>query len=129
MFGLCVHFKIYPVLYALPFYFYIDRPMGATQRRLTEKVRSNPRLAVLPVFLRAPFFSRNRLIFTFVSAGVFISLTGVFYALYGYEFLHEGYIYHVTRKDNRHNFSLFFYYIYLSFETLTKVQSLLTFLP
>jgi phosphatidylinositol glycan class M len=103
--------------------------MGATQRRLTEKVRSNPRLAVLPVFLRAPFFSRNRLIFTFVSAGVFISLTGVFYALYGYEFLHEGYIYHVTRKDNRHNFSLFFYYIYLSFETLTKVQSLLTFLP
>ena len=26
MYGLCVHLKIFPILYAIPFYFYIDRP-------------------------------------------------------------------------------------------------------
>eukprot|EP00825_Cyclidium_porcatum_P012259 TRINITY_DN16396_c0_g1_i1.p2 TRINITY_DN16396_c0_g1~~TRINITY_DN16396_c0_g1_i1.p2 ORF type:complete len:192 (+),score=18.08 TRINITY_DN16396_c0_g1_i1:558-1133(+) len=49
--------------------------------------------------------------------------------MYGYIFLYETYLYHMIRKDNRHNFSIYFYYIYLNYDEITKIQSILTFLP
>lgn len=103
-YGFCVHFKIYPILYSIPFYLFIDRPMNLEKRELFDK-----------------FFTYNRLVFTFVSASMFLALMGIFYLIYGYHFLYEGYLYHLVRKDNRHNISLFFYYIYLNFEELTQV--------
>ncbi|XP_050518429.1 GPI mannosyltransferase 1 [Diabrotica virgifera virgifera] len=41
-------------------------------------------------------------------------LTWYFYSLFGYTFLYETYLYHVLRKDPRHNFSLYFYLQYLT---------------
>jgi phosphatidylinositol glycan class M len=55
--------------------------------------------------------------FGLVSGGVFIVLAAYFYQLYGYDFLHETYFYHLTRRDNRHSCSAFFYEIYLNYET------------
>jgi phosphatidylinositol glycan class M len=103
-FGLVVHFKIYPILYALPMYFYIDRQRGE-------------------------FFTKNRVAFTLISAGLFFILLAYFYYIYGWEFLFETYLYHLTRKDNRHNFSVYFYYIYLNFEQVSIFQSVLSFIP
>lgn len=104
-YGFVVHFKIYPILYALPMYFFIDN----------EK--------------KPGFFTKNRLLFVFLSAGLFLALLGIFYFMYGWEFLWETYLYHLTRKDNRHNFSVYFYYIYLDFENVSAIKSVLCFLP
>ena len=103
-FGLVVHFRIYPILYALPMYFYIDRH---TNR----------------------LFTKNRIIFTSISAGLFLAFLAYFYRIYGWEFLYETYLYHLTRRDNRHNFSVYFYYIYLNFDKVSILQSILSFVP
>ena len=105
-YGLSAHFKIYPLIYALPMYFYIDY---------------NP--------IRWTLFTKKRLQFALISAGIFIGLFLLFYVIYGYEFAYEGYFYHLVRKDNRHNFSVYFYYIYLNFTGLSLTQSILTFVP
>ena len=58
----------------------------------------------------------------------FLLLFGYFYSLYGDEFVHETYFYHLIRKDNRHNFSVYFYQIYLRFKGQNYVKTA-AFLP
>jgi len=106
MYGTAAHFKIYPLIYSLPMYFFID----ADRKGWT-------------------LFTKKRIMFALVSASVFVGLFLVFYAIYGWEFAFEGYFYHLIRKDNRHNFSIYFYYIYLNFAGVSLIQSILTFLP
>ena len=38
-----------------------------------------------------------------------------FHSSWGYPFLYESYLYHVHRRDHRHNFSPYFYLIYLTY--------------
>lgn len=104
IYGLAVHFRIYPLIYSLIFYFSIDAK--ASQ-----------------------FFTKNRVIFTLLSAGVFFLLILAFYGIYGYEFVYETYLYHFLRKDNRHNFSMYFYPLYLTYDNYAKWVGLLAFVP
>ncbi len=99
-YGLSVHFKIYPIIYSIVFYLYIDNN--------SELIKSGHKWKALTT----NFFTKNRLVFTFVSASTFLSLGFYFYYVYGYEFLYEAYLYHFVRKDNRHNLSIYFYMIY-----------------
>ncbi|KAM3130306.1 hypothetical protein pb186bvf_017602 [Paramecium bursaria] len=108
VYGFVVHFKIYPIIYALPLYFYIDSS-------------SNKIFGYI--------FSKDRIKFSLISGGLFIALLIIFHFIYPDRFLYETYIYHLIRKDNRHNFSPYFYFIYLSYSSITKVQSILTFIP
>eukprot|EP01017_Pseudomicrothorax_dubius_P046098 TRINITY_DN8072_c0_g1_i1.p1 TRINITY_DN8072_c0_g1~~TRINITY_DN8072_c0_g1_i1.p1 ORF type:complete len:418 (-),score=102.08 TRINITY_DN8072_c0_g1_i1:112-1365(-) len=105
-YGLVVHFKIYPILYSLPIYFFIDHQRKAST-----------------------IFLRNRIKFAALSASVFIVLFIIFYAKFGSVFLNETYLYHLSRKDNRHNFSIFFYFIYLNYDQISPIISILAFLP
>lgn len=59
-----------------------------------------------------PNFDQLQLISGCISSLSF--LTWIFYELYSYNFLYEAYIYHLVRKDTRHNFSLYFYLQYLT---------------
>ena len=120
VYGLSVHFKIYPIIYSIVFYFFIDCDRVAIlggKKKMTEILFTN-------------FFTKNRLVFTVVSAGTFLSLTALFYHIYGYEFIYEGYLYHLIRKDNRHNYSVYFYMIYQTYDMESStLMSLLMFIP
>jgi len=76
-YGLSVHFKIYPIIYCFVFYFYIDCDRAMIRQ-------GKPLQAITSQY---HFFSRNRLVFTIVSASTFIGFTALFYHIYGEEFL------------------------------------------
>lgn len=61
----------------------------------------------------------------------FFSFFVLFPISYGWVFLHETYLYHLTRSDTRHNFSPFFYMLYLTSDWthLQRYLSLIAFIP
>lgn len=89
-YGLAVHVKIFPILYIIPFYFWIQNLAG---------------VSIL-------YPSKLFIWFSLISGSTFIIISSIFYTFYGFDFLNETYLYHITRLDHRHNFSLYFYYIY-----------------
>lgn len=104
-YGLATHLKIYPAVYA-------------------------PGIALLLLgrrWRRAGV--RRLLVFAAVAGAVFFGLGAACYALYGHDFLHETYLYHVTRRDHRHNFSPYFYVLYLGADGGGAAASLLYFVP
>lgn len=128
-FGAAVHLKIYPIVYALPIELFLnERNFGAARwGALQGHSHEEPRGIVGRV---VAFLNPVRVKFALVSAGTFFALTGTFYVMYGYEFLFETYLYHFVRADNRHNFSLYFYDLYLRYDTPSKLGvALVAFFP
>ncbi|KAJ1942631.1 GPI mannosyltransferase 1, partial [Linderina macrospora] len=117
LFGLAVHLKIYPIVYALPILVVLDSSVFEPDVQ-----RAKSWIGRLVNTYRVQFFVG--------SAGVFFALNLVMYAVYGREFVDETYLYHVTRKDHRHNYSMWFLPIYLTFQSPASViMGLLSFLP
>ena len=120
-FGLAIHFKIYPIIFSFVFYFYIDCDHDLIASG------GNPYRAIIS---KKGFFTWNRVWFTIMTVGTFVGLTGLFYYIYGYEFLYESYLYHFVRKDHRHNNSVYWYLIYQLFdEPNSTLIGILTFVP
>ncbi|KAK4562098.1 hypothetical protein RGQ29_004817 [Quercus rubra] len=142
-FGLLVHFRIYPIIYVLsillildPYVFRYGRKPALQNwgRTEQESPRSNciTRLAALfhPWSTLRTALTKERILFGFVSGAVFLFCTALFFCLYGWDFLHEALLYHLTRTDPRHNFSIYFYHIYLQLENeILVVEKLISFLP
>ena len=135
IYGFAVHFKIYPIIYAPSIFLYL---------LYKEYVRNNKKeLAPIPFCQRFCFkvISTIKMVFTYsltkvalsfvlISSSVFFVFLGVFYKLIGYKFLYEYLLYHLIRKDHRHNYSIFYYTIYLTYDNdFSKYLSLVTFLP
>jgi len=115
-YGLSVHFKIYPIIYSFVFYLFIDSDKKAILEGKSSIFKN--------------FFSANRIKFTVISAMTFIGFTALFYAIYGYEFLYESLLYHFIRKDNRHNYSVYFYTIYQMYDRPSSTMfAILAFVP
>ncbi|KAJ2469456.1 GPI mannosyltransferase 1 [Coemansia sp. RSA 2322] len=129
LFGLAVHLKIYPIMYALPLLVILDRATfdvrpasPPSQPRKRSDGTTGARLAGL--------VNAHRVYFFVVSSGVFFLLGAAMYSMYGTEFVHETYLYHVSRKDHRHNYSMWFLPIYLTFRSPASVaMGLVSFMP
>ncbi|XP_075674631.1 GPI mannosyltransferase 1 isoform X2 [Castanea sativa] len=142
-FGLLVHFRIYPIIYVLSILLILDPYVFRYGRKPTlqnwgrteqESPRSTciTRLAALfhPWSTLRTALTKERILFGFVSGAVFLFCTALFFCLYGWDFLHEALLYHLTRTDPRHNFSIYFYHIYLQLENeILVVEKLISFLP
>ncbi|XP_027341362.1 GPI mannosyltransferase 1 isoform X3 [Abrus precatorius] len=137
-YGLVVHFRIYPIIYSIPIILVLDpnffpsnqkpvlRNWNAVQEQRPKD--GNGWHTLHNLFKNT--LTRNRLIFGLVSGLVFLFCTGLFFCLYEWEFLHEALLYHLTRTDPRHNFSIYFYHIYLRYGHDTSVvEKLISFLP
>lgn len=106
-YGLAVHLRVYPAIYALALFLWLGR--GETSEE-----------TVWTHLCRRPFARRTRggtstpqVRFVAWSVGTFAACGLAGYAAYGDAFLENTYLYHLRRADNRHNFSAYFYDIYL----------------
>ncbi len=109
VYGLAVHWRIFPIVYAPAVLLFLGRENMNTSRKVRGSERRSSRLSA---FLAA-YVSVKGVVFGLVSAGVFFALGAAMHGMYGREFLDETYLYHLTRVDPRHNFSFFFYPAYL----------------
>lgn len=97
--GLAIHLRLYPLLFSLAYFLSLNAaPIKSALHFIVSVLRPN----------------RKQLLFIAGTLFSLTSITGYFYHKYGWEFLYETYIYHLERKDTRHNFSLYFYMQYLS---------------
>jgi len=65
-------------------------------------------------------FTKQRMTFFFSAMVSFTVTTGLAYHLYGLKYINEAWIYHFTRKDSQHNFSIYFYLYHLGFSPLIE---------
>ncbi|XP_047321638.1 GPI mannosyltransferase 1 [Impatiens glandulifera] len=137
-YGLVVHLRIYPIIYALPIILALESlHFRLGKKPLLEQWNSelssdcqNVNRGFQLRGILGNLFTRERLMFGLTSGAVFFVFTGLFYYLYGWEFLHEALLYHLSRADPRHNFSIYFYHIYLHYENkLSVIEKLISFLP
>ncbi|KAH9966634.1 glycosyltransferase family 50 protein [Russula dissimulans] len=104
--GLCTHWKIYPVIYGVSCVGVIGR------ERQHASASSSARWI-------DDFVNAKTARFAVISAGTFFVLGICMYSVWGYPFVHETYLYHLHRLDHRHNFSPYFYQIYLTHPSIS----------
>ena len=109
LFGLAVHWRVYPIIYALPILRHLALK-HQQQPKQQQQPQEQPRRGALVAGLASP----RGLVFGAVSGGLFLALAALFHRAYGPAFLHESYLYHASRSDPRHNFSSYFYPAYLA---------------
>ena len=99
LYGFSVHFKLYPIIYAPALALFINHRYSGARHR--------------PWWSLAELFNRQRVLFALSSVVAWAMPTALYYQCYGWEFVWEAYLYHFARTDHRHNFSPYFYLLYL----------------
>jgi GPI mannosyltransferase 1 subunit M len=120
--GLAIHAKLYPVIYTLSYAAFLAPPPSPSRTNAAAPYKNATPSAHSPKSLDARVLWRwvKRLltplpvVFGVVSVLTFAALTYGAYVGYGPTSLQEGLLYHVGRVDHRHNYSIFWYPIYLA---------------
>ncbi|KAF8070903.1 hypothetical protein HT031_000984 [Scenedesmus sp. PABB004] len=120
LYGLAVHLRLYPILYAPGIVLHLAharlaRRAGADkqQARAAHGRRGparRPRWACWAAAVAAEGAA-----FGGLSGAVFVALGGACFALYGRPFVAEAFLHHLGRRDPRHSFSPYYYPAYLAF--------------
>ncbi|EOA81529.1 GPI mannosyltransferase 1 [Exserohilum turcicum] len=105
--GFAVHFKIYPIIYAVSIVLFLDE----TQFNTAGEANSQSQSLIGQI---KAFLNPSRLMLAFYSLLTFASLNLLMYSIYGWPFLEHSYLYHLIRSDHRHNFSPYSTILYLS---------------
>ena len=124
VFGLVVHFKQYPVIYALIIYCFLrHQPQSSHSSSQKTVNRSSSFIA------RLNPFNTDRVLF-FAAALITFTLTTYYcYLKFGEVYINEGWLYHFSRIDKQHNFSVYFYLYYLAGDDYIKLIAKLAFVP
>lgn len=97
LYGLSIHLKLYPIIYSLSFYFYIvtRKPYMKTQTKVYYWIKT-----LTPNSSHFKFF---------ISSGISLALSSyISYIYYGQDYIEQSFLYHLKRKDLKHNFSIYF---------------------
>ncbi|WVQ98817.1 hypothetical protein IAU59_005948 [Kwoniella sp. CBS 9459] len=113
--GLAVSWKIYPAIYVPAIWSFLARPRPRPRSASRNKHEEDA---------EGGWFGWRVWRFGVVAAMTFGIVNGILWAIWGLPFLEHTYLYHLTRQDHRHNFSPYFYPIYLSFYTKLVSSSL-----
>ncbi|KAL6761415.1 PIG-M-domain-containing protein [Haematococcus lacustris] len=123
-YGLAVHMRIYPIIYAPSIV------LGLVQRRwsaghqpglqiMRERAPWQPSRPVAHTWCQreAVLLSvvLHGTLFGLMSGACFLLLGWLCWRAYGQAFLDQAFLHHLSRQDHRHNFSIYFYDIYLSY--------------
>ncbi|KAK7080342.1 hypothetical protein SK128_025223 [Halocaridina rubra] len=109
--GISIHFKLYPVIYCFPLY------VSLTSHHLQDSIWRQ----ILP--------NRSKLRLVIGTAISFFGLTGLGFFMYGEQYIEEAFLYHLSRTDTRHNFSIYFYLLYIGADYYIPGLNLATFGP
>ena len=116
-YGLSVHFKLYPIIYSLPYILYI----GCRNKPLSKDKFPQ----VIKHFIRI-VLSFDVIVFGLTSLVVFCSVGLLMYS-FSMEFIENTYLFHFTRKDTQHNFSPYFYILRMA--PHSKWTGIIAFIP
>ncbi|KAK5936670.1 GPI mannosyltransferase 1 [Knufia obscura] len=111
--GLSVHFKIYPFIYGVSMFW-----------ALKSKPASAPNFTDFGSI--TTLINKGRIQLVASSLAVFTALNLLMYSRYGQPFLEHTFLYHFTRTDHRHNFSLYNALLYFSSADASAQPSILS---
>lgn len=97
LYGLTIHLKLYPIIYALSLYFYLvqRKPYIKTQTKVYYWIKT-----LTPDSNHFKFF---------IPSGISLaSISYISYIYYGRNYIEQSFLYHLKRKDLQHNFSIYF---------------------
>jgi phosphatidylinositol glycan class M len=115
--GVAIHSKLYPIIYTLSFMAYLSCQNTANPTTLssTNFPWTNPRRLwrLIGIWI-SRLLTPVPLLFLVSSLVTFAGLTYLGVHWYGEQALQEGLLYHFSRVDHRHNYSMYWYWIYLA---------------
>ncbi|KAI5949213.1 GPI14 [Candida theae] len=103
--GLAIHFKIYPIIYIPSILLYLTND--------SKSILNYPVVKLL---------NTQNIKYAFYTVATLVLFNGLMYHFYGQEFLDNSYLYHITRIDHRHNFSVYNMVLYYK-SALTSTSS------